>query len=348
MNAIGFDDRQAAEFRNDIDRGTHFVEPKTPTGDNFLVAAGVKVGEAFRKFDRLSIDRYRTKRRFLSPHTLGQIVAIDREKPADIGALAFERTRGPYRLPEMGLVAADAPENEAQHVEKMDADIGRHSTRLAVIALPGGVIPLAARGNVGEFDLVPHVALREPIAQRDDRRMQPKLQDGGYPATGVTLDLRQAVDVARIKGQRLFADGVGAGAHRITAMGVVKVVRRTDRGVIDFFAAAAKLVNVTIELLESDEKLRIGKMAVQDADGVVWIIGGNEISAGFRDRPHVPGRNVTGGADKSIGCQRLSPVCKNWRPAGPTGSRQLRFPNPSASQSSRTAGQNPSRPEARR
>src|ERR1700722_1549549 len=311
MNAIGFDDRQVAEFRNDVDRGPHFVEPKTPAGDNFLVTAGVKVGEAFRKFDRLPADGDRTKRRFLAPYALGQIVAIDREKPADVGALAFERTRGPYRLAEMGLVAAGAPENESQHVEKVDADIGRHAARLAIVALPGGVIPLAARGNIGELDLVPLVAVREPIAQRDDRRMQPELQDGGYPATGVTLDLRQAVDVARIEGQRLFADGVGAGAHRITAMSVVKVVRRTDRGVIDFLAAAAKLVNVAIELLKSDEKLRIGKMAVQDADGVVWIIGGNEISAGFRDRTHVPGRNVTGGADKSIGCQRLSSICKN-------------------------------------
>ena len=39
MNAIGLDDRQVAEFRNDIDRGTHFVEPKAPAGDDFLVAA---------------------------------------------------------------------------------------------------------------------------------------------------------------------------------------------------------------------------------------------------------------------------------------------------------------------
>src|ERR1019366_2081710 len=198
MNAIGLDDRQVAEFRNDIDRGTHFVEPKAPTGDNFLVAAGVKVGEAFRKFDRLPVDGDRTKRRFLAPYTLGQIVAIDREKPADVGALAFERTRSPFRLPEMGFVTADASENESQHVEKVDADIGRHSARLAVVALPGGMIPLATRSDVGELDFVPLVTFREPIAQCDDRRMQAQLQDGGYPPTGVPLDLRQAVDVARI------------------------------------------------------------------------------------------------------------------------------------------------------
>ena len=45
-------------------------------------------------------------------------------------------------------------------------------------------------------------------------------------------------------------------------MSVMKVVRRTDRNVINLFAAAAQLIDVAIEPLKLHEEMRFGKMTV--------------------------------------------------------------------------------------
>ena len=76
------------------------------------------------------------------PLTLGgQIVAIDRKKPAYVGAIAFQKAGGTLGLAKMGFVALHAAEYEAQHVEEMDADIGRNATRFGILAFPRCVIP---------------------------------------------------------------------------------------------------------------------------------------------------------------------------------------------------------------
>jgi len=42
-------------------------------------------------------------------------------------------------------------------------------------------------------------------------------------------------------------------------MGVVKVVRRADRDIVDRLAGTAQLVDVAVEALELDEEMRVGK-----------------------------------------------------------------------------------------
>ena len=227
------DNRHIAERRHDVDRGPHLVEAKAAAGDDFLIAARVQIGEAFGKFDLLAVDRDRTEGGLLALHLGGQIVAIDRQKPAHVGALAFEKAGGALGFAQMSLVALDAAEHEAQHVEEMHADIGGNAARFGILALPRRVIPAAARGDVGQIDLVALVAFGKALAQRDDRRMQPKLQDGGDAATGVALDLGQPVDIPGIEHQRLFADRIRARAQREAAMRVVQIVRRADRHVVD-------------------------------------------------------------------------------------------------------------------
>src|SRR4051812_11955245 len=103
----------------------------------------------------------------------------------------------------------------------------------------------------------------------------------------IALDLCKFVDAVGIEDQGLFTYGVGAGTQRKPAMGIMKVIRRTDRGKIDVSAVAAKLVDVTIELLELNKKARVWKMTVQNADGVVWVIGRNQVTTRFGDRTHM-------------------------------------------------------------
>src|SRR4051794_5599119 len=126
------------------------------------------------------------------------------------------------------------------------------------------MVPAAAGSNVGQLHLMPLVAVCEPLTQRNNCRMQPKLQDSGYPAAGVALDLREFIDVAWIEDERLFTNRVGAGAHDKPAMGVMKVIRRADRPEIDLLPTAAKQVYLAVELLELNEEFRIRKVTIQN------------------------------------------------------------------------------------
>ena len=78
----------------------------------------------------------------------------------------------------------------------------------------------------------------------------------------------------------------------------MEMVRRTDRHIVDLLAAAAKLVDVTIEPLELGKEMRIRKMAVEDADGVVRIVGNLQIAADSLDRLHVARRDISGSSDQ--------------------------------------------------
>src|SRR3546814_2166831 len=55
---------------------------------------------------------------------------------------------------EMQRAIGDCPENEAQHVEEMDPDVGADAARLLVVAFPGLMIPAPARGDIGEIHRV--------------------------------------------------------------------------------------------------------------------------------------------------------------------------------------------------
>ena len=90
-------------------------------------------------------------------------------------------------------------------------------------------------------------------------------------------------------------------------MRVVQIVRRADRNIVDLFAAATHLVDVPVEPLEFGKEMRIRKIAVDDADGIVRIEGDLQIAANGLDRLHVARRDVAGGADQRKARHHLSP-----------------------------------------
>ena len=154
-----------------------------------------------------------------------------------------------------GLLTQRA-KHEAEHVEEMHADIGGDAARLCFIAFPRGVIPVAARGDVGQVANVAVIGRGHLLLQREDRRVQPQLQNRRNLAAGLLLDLRQTIDVPGIEHQRLFADRVRAGAQGEPNMGVVQIVGRADRDVVDSLVAPAQLVDVPVEPLEFGEETR--------------------------------------------------------------------------------------------
>src|SRR5262245_24895720 len=153
---------------------------------------------------------------------------VDRQEPAHPGALVFEISRRAVHRAVMNHVLLQLAEDEAEYVEKVDADVRSDAAGLALVTLPRRVVPQAAGGNVSEVDVVDlAVGLgSNALAKLEDGRVQAQLQDCEHAVPAVALDFGKTVDVPRIEHQRLLADGVGMAAQSETHMGVMKIVRR--------------------------------------------------------------------------------------------------------------------------
>ncbi len=196
----------------------------------------------------------------------------------------------------------DWAKDEDQHVEEVNADVGGDAARFAEVALPRHVIPAPARGDVGEVDLVVGAARGgDLVSELDDLGMQAQLQDGRDLLAGFLLEGGEAIEVPGVQHQRLLADDVGAGAQSEAAVRVVQIVGRADRDVLDGLALPAQFVDVAVEALELDEEVRVGEMAVHDADAVVGVHGHDQIAADGFDRFHVARRDIPAGADQCKG-----------------------------------------------
>ncbi len=76
-------------------------------------------------------------------------------------------------------------------------------------------------------------------------------------------------------------------------MRIVQVVRRADADVVCalFRRSSLDLLKVAVETLHLSKELRIKKVAIQHADGIIGIAGRNQPIARVANRPHVPGSN---------------------------------------------------------
>ncbi len=88
----------------------------------------------------------------------------------------------------------------------------------------------------------------------------------------------------------------------------MQVVGRADGDVVDLrsVTGAPQLVDVPVEALELREEVRVGEVAVEDADRVARVEGDDEAVAGVPDRLHVPRRDVTGSTDQREALQAVN------------------------------------------
>ena len=87
----------------------------------------MKIGKAFGKLHFLAIDRDRAIGGLFALHALWQIIAINRQEPAHIRALAFQETGRTFGRFEMVMILQNLAEYKAQHIEEMNTDIGGHT-----------------------------------------------------------------------------------------------------------------------------------------------------------------------------------------------------------------------------
>ena len=267
------------------------------------IAVGVQVGKAVGELDFFAVEGDGAIGALaLGALGLGQVLGVDRQKPAHVGMRELEVPGRTVFAIEVHGAVADVAEDPGEHVEEVHADVGGDAAGLFDVALPTALVPVAAGGDVGDLDLVHALASGlDGLSQRDDAGVQAQLQDVVDACARLCLDLLQTVDVPGIEDQRLFTDGIGAVAQGEPDVGVVQVVGRADADVVDGRAFAAELVDVAVEALGLGEEIRGREVAVDDADAVVGVERGDQLVAGVFDGAHVARRDKAGGADEGEG-----------------------------------------------
>ena len=142
--------RGVADVVNHLDGGAGVLEAEAAAIEDVLVAEGMQLGEALAELESLVADGDgAVGAAAFGFDGLGQGVGVDAEEPAHAGALELEVARGAVVGVEVYDVAAQGAEDPLQHVEEVDADVGGYAAGFAHFALPTGIVPIAAGGDVG-------------------------------------------------------------------------------------------------------------------------------------------------------------------------------------------------------
>lgn len=270
-------------------------------GQDFLVAGGVQVGKAFAEFELFAADVDVAVGGFFALHFGGQVVGINRQEPAHAGAFVFQIACGFLGAGVVHDVALQFAEDEVQHVVEVHADVGGHAKGFAVVAFPAFHVPLASAGDVGQLNIKFGVGRGggDFVAQLQDGVVVAQLQDVVDAFAGFLLDQGQFVHQLGRGDQGFFADDVAAQAQACGDVRVVQVVGRADGHVVEPRGGAAlQLVGKFLKALELGEEFALRRDAVDDADGVVDVIGHRQVVAQVFDGPHVAGCDVAGSADE--------------------------------------------------
>src|SRR5690606_22589050 len=157
-------------------------------------------------------------------------------------------------------VALQGAEDEMQHVEKVHTNVRGDTKGFAWVALPALHVPLAATGDVGQFDFVLalFVASAHALLQIDDGLVMPKLQNVVETFAGFALHQSKVIEQLRGRHQRLFTDDVAAETQASRDMGMVQIVRRADRDVIESSRRITlEARSIIVKPLELGEKLAL-------------------------------------------------------------------------------------------
>ena len=118
------------------------------------------------------------------------MIPFHRQEPTHARLLEF-------KIPGTGLVVALMKDvsgvlakQKMQHIEEVDADVGRNAAGFLNAAFPRDLIPNTTALAGFALDL---------LLQCNNRRMQAQLQDGVDLLPGLDLDLGQRIDVPRVE-----------------------------------------------------------------------------------------------------------------------------------------------------
>src|SRR5690606_23447454 len=87
-----------------------------------------------------------------------KVAVVEAEKPAYAGFFKLQKTGGFVWTVLVNNVLFHIAKNPGNHIEKMDANVGGHSSRLGNITLPAFQIPFSTGSDVAQIDVVYFIA----------------------------------------------------------------------------------------------------------------------------------------------------------------------------------------------
>ena len=105
--------------------------------------------------------------------------------------------------------------------------------------------------------------------------MELELQNCIDLSARAAFDRRETIDVPRIENKWFLADSIRPPSKGKTDVSVMQVIRRADANVLNYLPLPPAAVKVAIKTLKLDEKSRIWKIAVYNADGIGRVEGGS-------------------------------------------------------------------------
>ena len=299
--ALQADRRCVAYLAYDLDARTCLADTEAFAGKDLLVAEGVQLGEALAELELAAVDVEGAVGALLAFDRIGrEAVGIDAEEVAHAGLLEPEVARDAVEAHHMDDVLLDRTEDPLQHVVEMHADIGGDATALVHVALPRGVVPLAAGSDVGEVNVIDLVlrTLVDFLLERSNAVVQAELKDVVGLVAGLLLDLLERVDVVGVEHYRLLTDDVAAEAQAVADKCVVRVVRSADahpvQGIVRLHLPGAE----TVEELVLSEERALREETVEASDAVETVVGRQQVVACILDGFKMARRNVAGRAYK--------------------------------------------------
>ena len=275
-----------ADLIDDVDAVAGFVDAEATTRQNLLVALGMQLGEALAELELLPVNFQGAVGALLPFHGIGrQGVGVDAEEITHAGTFQFQIACHTVVRGHMHDVLLHLAEDPAQHVVEMHPDVGRDAAALVDVALPRGIVPIAARGDVGQVDVIDLVlrAFLNLFLQGYNLVVETQLEDGVGLMALAFLHFLQGVNVPRVEHQGLLADDVGTKTQAVAGVGIMQVVGRADAHIVDLLTFVPQSGVVTVEELLLCEEGSLGKVAVHDADAVALVVSGNEGVAGVFD-----------------------------------------------------------------
>ena len=294
-----------ADVADHLDAVARLADAETASGKDFLIAAGVEFGEALAEFELVAVDAEGAVGPLLALHGVGREAGrVDAQEVAHAGLAQLEVAGHAVVAHHVDHAFLHRAENPLQHVVEVDTDVGSHAATLVHIALPRGVVPLAARGDVGEVDVVDlvlgtfvHLLLEGGYAV-----VKAELEDGVGLVAGFLLHTHEFVDILRVEHEGFLADDVAAEAEAVADESIVRIVGGADREPLQGLGGTLLAGAETLELLLLGEEGALGERAVEAADAVEAVVGCNKVVACVGDGFDVARGDVARGTDKCEVC----------------------------------------------
>lgn len=151
----GGGDRRLADAVGEVDGGADISGSVAVTRQDLFVDTGVEIGETLGEFELGAIDSDGTVGAFTAGLELeGEIMIINREEPADLRFFELQETGHAAGIAEKDLYIAHSAKEPLEEVKEVDSDVGGDAAGFFDVAFPGGMVPIAAGGDVGEDNVV--------------------------------------------------------------------------------------------------------------------------------------------------------------------------------------------------